>query len=84
MTRSLSGQHAEESNREETGSWSFANETNGLIVALVKLRRSGKSATASSTPLGVFCVGHSNGLRSNMTSRMFFPRKSLVVTMVEK
>jgi len=31
MTRSLSGQHAEGSNREETGSWSFARETNGLL-----------------------------------------------------
>lgn len=47
MTRSLSGQQAEESNREETGSWSFANGTNGLlkfIVASVELRRPGNPA----------------------------------------
>jgi hypothetical protein len=31
-TRSLSGQHAEESKREETGSCSFANEMNGLLT----------------------------------------------------
>lgn len=45
-TRSLSGQHAEESNREETGSWSFAKGTNGLltftsIAVIVQLGRPG-------------------------------------------
>jgi hypothetical protein len=46
-TRSLSGQHAEGSNREETGSWSLANETNGLltfIMVCVEIRRPGTSA----------------------------------------
>ena len=31
-TRSLSGQHAEGSKREDTGSDNFASETNGLLM----------------------------------------------------